>query len=100
MESTSRIRRRAIERRELRRELGARRCQLSGAAAPGEVRCVEEFGDGVEAFGMTRDEDQAQARVLRGEAAEDVDGVLFFRLLRAASEEYDVVVSDGGKLAE
>ncbi len=38
--------------------------------------------------------------MLRREAAEDVDGVLFFGLLRAAGEEDDVVVGDAGQLAE
>src|SRR5262245_56236219 len=36
----------------------------------------------------------------RRETAEDIDGVLFFGLLRAASEEDDFVISDAGELAE
>ena len=64
-----------------------------------EVRCVEQLGDVVEALGMARHEDQSQARVLRREAAEDVDGVLLFGLLRAAGEEDDVVVCDAGQFA-
>ncbi len=67
---------------------------------PGEAGCVEEFGDGVEAFGVARDDDEPQARMLRREAAEDFERDLLFGLLRAAGEEDDVVVGDAGQLAE
>ena len=73
---------------------------LTASGAARAVRCVEQLGDGVEAFGMARDEDKPQPRVLRRQAAEDVDGDLLFRLLRAAGEEDDVVVGDAGQLAQ
>ncbi len=71
----------------------------SRAAQPRQLRHIEQLGDGVEAFGVTRYEDKAQPGIRPRQPFVDVEGDLFFGFLSTAGEKNDVVSVESRELA-